>query len=289
MEINPEKICFFKKKNKEESEISEEGLNSNEEIKEEIYEQEETNSKQTTEEKIIQEEPKRKIICVSKIGSDHIFGNKNNHDYAFNLLNMKVVMDGCGSGKHSEVGSKLFAQLFARKAKEYFDKNECINEENFIDVVNSVFEKMLAVSNDISFIFQNYCFTILVCFEFEDEFVVYTCGDGYIIKETKDGISFEVLDDGEYPAYYVYNFIEDKSLLKEYKDGVEFKVAHFNKDDYINVGVATDGLRYSSNLFDAEKNKLMRFLHEGKGSQIEKLINRNNRNEMFHDDISICF
>lgn len=289
MEINPEKICFFKKKNREESEIFEEGLNSNEEIKEEIHEQEETNSEQTTEEIIIQEEPKRKIICVSKIGSDHIFGNKNNHDYAFNLLNMKVVMDGCGSGKHSEVGSKLFAQLFARKAKEYFDKNESINEENFIDVVNNIFEKMLAVSDDISFIFQNYCFTILACFEFEDEFVVFSCGDGYIIKETKDGISFEVLDDGEYPKYYVYNYIKDKSLLKEYKDGVEFKVAHFSKDDFINVGVATDGLRYSSNLLEVEKNKLMRFLHEGKGTQIEKLINRNNRNEMFHDDISICF
>ena len=203
---------------------------------------------------------------------------------------MKVVMDGCGSGKHSEVGTKLFAQLFARKAKEYFDKNECINEENFIDVVNSVFEKMLAVSDDMSFIFQNYCFTILVCFEFEDEFVVYTCGDGYIIKETKDGIFFEVLDDGEYPAYYVYNFISDKSSLKEYKDGVEFKVAHFSKDDYINIGVATDGLRYWEKLFDAEKNKLMSFLHEGRGPQIEKLINRNNnKNEMFHDDISICF
>ena len=286
MEINPEKICFFKKKNKEESE---EELISNEEIKENVPNREETNSEQTTEETIIQEEPKRKIICVSKIGSDHIFGNKNNHDYAFNLLNMKVVMDGCGSGKHSEVGTKLFAQLFARKAKEYFDKNECINEENFIDVVNSIFEKMLAVSNDMSFIFQNYCFTILVCFEFEDEFVVYTCGDGYIIKEIKDGISFEVLDDGEYPAYYVYNFISDKSSLKEYKDGVEFKVAHFSKDDFINVGVATDGLRYSSNLLEVENNKLKRFLHEGKGAQIEKLINRNNRNEMFHDDISICF
>ena len=287
-DTEPKKKSFLKSKKQEDSEVSKEDLNSNEEIKEETLE-EETISEQTSKEPIVVEEPKRKIICISKIGSDHIFGNKNNHDYAFNLLNMKVVMDGCGSGKHSEVGTKLFAQLFARKAKEYFDKNECINEENFIDVVNSVFEKMLAVSNDISFIFQNYCFTILVCFEFEDEFVVYTCGDGYIIKETKDGISFEVLDDGEYPKYYVYNYIIDKSLLKEYKDGVEFKVTHFSKDDFINVGVATDGLRYSSNLLEVEKNKLMRFLHEGKSAQIEKLINRNNRNEMFHDDISICF
>ncbi|MBQ3544750.1 MAG: protein phosphatase 2C domain-containing protein [Lachnospiraceae bacterium] len=236
------------------------------------------------------EQSKRKIIRVCKVGSDHNFANMNNHDFAFNLLNMKVVTDGCGSGKHSEVGTRLFGQLFARKSKEYFDKGESICEENFINVVNSIFEKMLELCNDTSFIFQNYCFTILVCFEFEDEFVVYSCGDGYIIKENEEGIFFDELDDGEYPCYYIYNFITDKSVLKEYKEGVNFKVTRFSKSEYINIGVASDGLRYSENLLDVEKNKLVKFLHEGKGPQIEVLINRNNRkNEMFHDDISICF
>ena len=239
---------------------------------------------------VTEEQPKRKIIRVCKMGSDHNFANMNNHDFAFNLLNMKIVLDGCGSGKHSEVGTRLFGQFFARKAKEYFDKGESICEENFILVVNSIFEKMLELCNDISFIFQNYCFTILVCFETEDEFVVYSCGDGYIIKENEEGISFDKLDDGEYPCYYIYNYITDKSALVEYKDGVSFKVARFAKTDYFNVGVASDGLRYAKKLLDVEKNKLMRYLHEGKGPQIEVLINRNNRiNELFHDDISICF
>lgn len=242
-------------------------------------------------EKIVsKEQTKRKTIVLCKMGSAHDFANMNNHDFAFNLLNMKVVTDGCGSGKHSEVGTRLFGQLFARKSKEYFDKGESICEENFIDAVNSIFEKMLELCSDTSFIFQNYCFTILVCFEFEDEFVVYSCGDGYIIKENEEGIFFDELDDGEYPCYYIYNFIEDKSMLKEYKEGVSFKVTRFSKSEYFNVGVASDGLRYSKNLLDIERNKLMKFLHEGKGSQIEKLINRNNlRNGMFHDDISICF
>lgn len=236
------------------------------------------------------EQPKRKTIRVCKMGSDHKFANMNNHDFAFNLLNMKIVTDGCGSGKHSEVGTRLFGQLFARKSKEYFDEGESICEENFIEIVNSIFEKMLELCNDTSFIFQNYCFTILVCFELEDEFVVYSCGDGYIIKENEEGIFFDELDDGEYPCYYIYNFITDKSALKEYKEGVSFKVTRFSKSEYSNVGVASDGLRYSENLLDLEKSKLMKFLHEGKGPQIEKLINRNNlKNEMFHDDISICF
>ena len=250
-----------------------------------------TKSETVESEEIVPKElPKRKTIRVCKMGSDHKFANMNNHDFAFNLLNMKIVTDGCGSGKHSEVGTRIFGQLFARKSKEYFDKGESICEENFIEIVNSIFEKMLQLCSDTSFIFQNYCFTILVCFELEDEFVVYSCGDGYIIKENEEGIILDKLDDGEYPCYYIYNFITDKSALKEYKEGVRFKVTRFSKSEYSNVGVASDGLRYSENLLDVEKSKLMKFLHEGKGPQIEVLINRNNlRNEMFHDDISICF
>lgn len=231
--------------------------------------------------------PERKIVTISKMGNDHTFANKNNHDFAFNMLNMKIVMDGCGSGNHSEIGPRIFAQLFARKAKELYKNGETINEENFIDIVNSIFEKMLKVCNDSNFIFQNYCFTILVCFETDDEFIVYSCGDGFIIKEDLEGISFEELDDGEYPAYYVYNFIEDKESLVEYKDGVEFKVSRYSKDEYLNVGVATDGLRFLTNLMDLEKNKMNNFLIKGIKPQIEKLINRNIIK--FHDDISICF
>lgn len=234
-------------------------------------------------------EPKRSVSVVCKTGADHIFANKNNHDYAFNLLNMKVVTDGCGSGKHSEIGTRLFAQLFARKAKEYYQKKEAICEENFIETIDSIFCKMLKICNDSTFIFENYCFTILVCFELEDEFVVYSCGDGYIIKQNDEGISFDELDDGEYPCYYAYNFITDKSCLKEYKDGVEFKITRFSKKEYLNVGVATDGLRFTENLGTVEKNKLNTYLQEGKSKMIEVLINRNNKYRMFHDDISICF
>lgn len=233
---------------------------------------------------------KRKVVCVSKLGSDHTFANMNNQDFTFSLLNMKVVMDGCGSGKHSEVGARIFGQLFSRKAKAYLDKGETICEENFIDTVDGIFEKMLKLCNDTSFIFQNYCFTILVCFEMEDEFVVYSCGDGYIITENAEGvITFEKLDDGEYPCYYGYNFT-DKSALIAYQEGADFKVSRYSKQEYANVGVASDGLRYATGLLDTEANKLLKFLHEGKGAQIEKLINRNNlKNGMFHDDISICF
>ena len=233
---------------------------------------------------------KREIVRVSKIGSDHSLVNKNNHDFAFNLLNMKVVCDGCGSGNHSEVGTRIFAQLFAREAKELLDMEECINEDNILEVIDNIFKKMLNLCSDTSFLYNNYCFTILLCFELEDEFVVYSCGDGYIITESKEGIKFEKLDDGEYPKYYIYNYIEDKSALSMYKDGVTFTISRYSKDEYTNVGVATDGLRFAENLLDVEKDKFIKFLHLGKGKMIEVLINRNNKkNNLFHDDISICF
>lgn len=239
---------------------------------------------------VSQKQYTRKTVCISKIGSDHTFANMNNQDFTFSLPNMKIVMDGCGSGKHSEVGVRIFGQLFSRKAKEYFDKGEAICAENFERTVNSIFEKMLELCDDTTFIFQNYCFTILVCFETEDEFVVYSCGDGYIITENTEGvITFEKLDDGEYPCYYCYNFT-DKSALAAYQEGVSFKVSRFSKEEYKNVGVASDGLRYIEGLLEIEMTKLLRFLREGKGAQIEKLINRNNlKNGMFHDDISLCF
>ena len=87
-----------------------------------------------------------------------------------------------------------------------------------------------------------------------------------------------------------YNFIEDKSVLNAYQDGVSFKMNRYSKQEFMNVGVATDGLRFFEKLLDVEKTKMLQFLHDGKGPQIEKLINRNNlKNGMFHDDISICF
>jgi serine/threonine protein phosphatase PrpC len=51
----------------------------------------------------------------SIIGRNHVFAGKNNQDAYRIVANEKfiiaVVCDGCGSGKHSEVGAKLGARL----------------------------------------------------------------------------------------------------------------------------------------------------------------------------------
>lgn len=257
----------------------------------------------------------RKIVKVCKAGVEHVRSSVNNQDFVFSFMNLKAVSDGCGSGKHSEIGSHLFAQLFAREVSQFIDYIKANNvvklfkyikgdniqeltehlnkgeipEEAFLGIVNVVFERMLSICSETTFIFENYCFTILACLEYENEFVVYSCGDGFIIKEDLEGITFDKLDDGEYPAYYVYNWV-DPSSLKDYKEGVKFKVARYSKANYINVGVASDGLRFFDDLYDPEKYKFWNNLSIGKGPQIEMLITKNNRNySTFKDDISICF
>lgn len=217
--------------------------------------------------------PKRKVIALSHIGTDHIYAGKNNQDYKLCGPNMKFVFDGCGSGSSSEVGSRLFTQLFMQEGTELMKNGETIGEENFEEIVKKVFERMTSISKEPSFLFNNYCFTILACFETETEYVVLSCGDGFIILDDGKNISFQKLDDGEYPKYYIYNYIEDKGVLKEYKDGVRFTVNRFSKERYQVVGVATDGLRFYSELSEQDQAKFARSLHAGNSGQIERMIN----------------
>jgi hypothetical protein len=260
----------------------------------------------------------RNLIEFSKMGSYHLKLSLNNQDFAYSFMNVKGICDGCSGGKHSEVGSMLFGNLFEREVQsfiecikrknpvilskyvQYCDKEKIasyiehikkgeIPEEAFLGIVRNVFERMLWLYDEKKFVFDSYCFTILVCFEYENRFVVYACGDGYIIKESSEGITFDKLYDGKYPKYYIYNWGNPK-YLKEYKECVEFKVFHYPKSEYINIGVASDGLQYFDDLYVPEQEKFKNHLHNGEQLQIEKLINRTNHDRgIFKDDISICF
>lgn len=273
------------------------------------------------------EKAQRKIISLTHIGSDHIYAGKNNQDYKLCGPNMKFVFDGCGSGNCSEVGCRLFVNLLMNEGSEMMQRNEKIGEENFEEIVKKVFDKMVLISKEPNFLFNNYCFTILACFETETEYVVMSCGDGYIILDDGKNISFKELDDGEYPKYYIYNYIENKDILSEYKEGVTFTINRFSKETYENVGIASDGLRFFDKLSQEDEEKFIKGLQEGNNGQIERIINKcnedknllrslnryykklkteeerqeflevvpqlkdfENRSKMkFHDDITICF
>lgn len=219
-------------------------------------------------------------ITICKIGADHLKNGTPKQDCFVSLPNLSVVLDGCGSEPFSQIGAALFAQLLA----EY---SELITVESFKEVVNGIFSILTNIQNTDSFNLANLQFTIVACLETEDEFVVMSCGDGYIL--TTDGIKVTpiILEENVDPSYYICNYVIDKSILVRNRDGVDFTIAHFSKKEYANVGVATDGFRFVEQLSGSERELFFQYLLEGRKGKVAQVINRNQG--VFKDDIAICF
>jgi len=208
-------------------------------------------------------------MFINKIGYEHKEYGTNCQDYGWIYNNIKCVVDGCSAGLHSEVGAKLFCELF--------------KIENNID---NIFQKIFLTLDNSPENIKNYmCFTIMFVTENENNFIVKYCGDGYIIKQKHDNsIEFDKIDDGEYPKYYAYNYL-DKKYLSHYQDGVSFEQILFPKTKYKNIGVSTDGLRF---IFNKEfEQEFIKLLALNKEVAIKRLINRENK--YFKDDITIAF
>ncbi|MDO4283409.1 MAG: hypothetical protein Q4D02_07205 [Clostridia bacterium] len=231
-------------------------------------------------------------VLINKMGSLHVFEDIANQDYFLAVDNIKMVLDGCSKDENgewlkSEVGVKLFSQLFERLPKDIRNNPELLET-----CVNLIFDKLISLATDKSFISQNFCFTILIVYELEEKFVVKYCGDGYIITRKKNVSEAE--DELEYislesecnegcPKYYVYNYISSKL----YSEGVSFKTKEFSKEEYENVGIASDGLRYLLDLGFPVKSKLDENLLNDKAGRIRVQIARNY--DSIKDDITICY
>lgn len=231
-------------------------------------------------------------VLISKIGSLHVFEGIPKQDNLLAIDNVKMVLDGCSqdeSGKwlKSEVGVNLFAQLFERLPQDV----RC-NPEAIENCTNMIFEKLLLIANDVTFISNNFCFTILVLYELDDRFVVNYCGDGYIITRKKDILEGEneieyISLDSEcnegFPIYYVYNYISSKI----YTQKITFKQKEFMKSEYEKVGIASDGLKYLLDLGFGTVKKLNENLLNDKAGKIRVQIARNS--DSIKDDITICY
>lgn len=231
-------------------------------------------------------------VLISKIGSLHVFEGIPKQDNLLAIDNVKMVLDGCsqdenGNWLKSEVGVNLFAQLFERLPKDI----RC-NPDMIESCTSLVFERLLSLSNDVSFISNNFCFTILMLYELEDRFVVKYCGDGYIIARKKEILEGE--NEIEYisldsecnegcPIYYVYNYIASKL----YNNGVIFKQKEFMKSEYERIGIASDGLKYLLDLGFSTVKKLNENLVNDKAGKIRVQIARNS--DSIKDDITICY
>lgn len=211
-------------------------------------------------------------MFINKIGMEHFETGMNCQDYGFVGERSSYVCDGCSEGKHSEVGAKLFCHL---KQRTDYDATDIFSM--MIDVIGG----------NPNWKRDFLCFTILRLAECADCFTVSYCGDGYIILQDHYGnIAFEELSDGEYPKYYIYNYIEPE-YLKHYKDGVSFSQKTYSKEEYAKVGIASDGLRYILQADEELKQEFINCLKSGKELKTKLFINRNHK--IFKDDVTIVF
>lgn len=208
-------------------------------------------------------------MFINKIGMEHLEMGMNCQDYGLAGERSSYVCDGCSEGKHSEVGAKLFCELI----KDYD--------------IGEIFEFLTGALFRATQMKHFLCFTILELRETEEQYEINYCGDGYIILQDHDGnITFEELSDGEYPKYYIYNYIEPEHL-KHYKDGVSFSQKIFPKEEYAKVGIASDGLRYILQADEELKQEFINCLKSGKELKTKLFINRNHK--IFKDDVTIVF
>jgi hypothetical protein len=206
-------------------------------------------------------------MLIHKIGYEHSQEWKNCQDFGFIDEKVKCVVDGCSEGLHSEVGAKLFCQLFQKTRN-----------------ADESFQLMLPLFSTFEDIKQHLLFTILYVLEDDENFYVYAAGDGYVIKRSVDDVlSYEKIDFDNSPPYYAYNFV-DKKYLKKYQEGVVFELRSYAKSDYKSIGVATDGLHYV--LRSEMKEPFEQALLEDKKFNILRLFNRDH--PKLKDDITIA-
>ncbi|EKD24714.1 MAG: hypothetical protein ACD_80C00167G0012 [uncultured bacterium (gcode 4)] len=138
---------------------------------------------------------KFEVAGGSVLGTRHLKIGRNNQD-SYTWIKtpdsiIAIVSDGCSSGMHSEVGSKIMAPLFAQTLATYLSKpHASLTDENLFrhdwlwynvrqDVLARV--RVLAQSMDqnlIATICQYFLCTIVGCVITPQSTCIFGCGDG---------------------------------------------------------------------------------------------------------------
>ena len=221
-------------------------------------------------------------MIINSQGFEHFLQNINNQDFSYETPRMLLVLDGCSGAKYSEVGTRLFAQLFSRK-------EECDSVEKFESNVKEVFDDIFQMTQkyypdfqtmEKEFILENMLFTIIACFELNDKYIVKMFGDGYIITQNiYDRISYIKFSYGKYPPYFAYKYCNQPEYFKKYN----FKTFEFDKNFFKNVGIASDGI------LPIVKGKINidNSIFKNNKSALEFSIREKRRS--FSDDVTIAF
>jgi len=190
-----------------------------------------------------------KVAAASVQGRGHKEINKNNQD-SFCYLNnngfVAVVCDGCNSGKHSEVGSKIGSSILVNEVKRVVVKIGFGEEVETIlkHVKDNVLAQLLLLANfmgdDVRRVVNDYfLFTVVGVFEYGDKAVFFSLGDGVIV------VNGEVMEIGPFkdnqPPYLGYSLC-GTSLISE-EGALDFKIIKIiDVADLESALIGTDGV-----------------------------------------------
>ena len=132
-----------------------------------------------------------------------------------------AISDGCGEGKHTEVGANLAVNYLVNKTQELMIKG--VEEKNItsklfiglIEALESVKVNFLSRTTSpeetVNFIKDNLLFTVLGYFITPNTCVIYAMGDGVVLLND----FIDIRNEDNHPNYIAYNLVDGKYLLKD--------------------------------------------------------------------------
>lgn len=182
----------------------------------------------------------------SIIGRNHVLASKNNQDAYRIALDEQfiaaVVCDGCGSGKHSEVGAKLGARIVLDAIANLFNQDSDITAPEFWQVLKTnllqKLKQFVEITNSeaasaMEFVNDYLLFTIIGALITPSETVTFALGDGAIAINGKLTQIPAYPDNA--PPYLAYGLYQPEAINFEILD-------HLPTSALDSLLIATDGI-----------------------------------------------
>ena len=184
--------------------------------------------------------------CGSIIGRNHVLASKNNQDalriVLWDHFMTAVVCDGCGSGKHSEVGAKIGSRMVTDAITDLLNQGLAISEPDFWNLLKiNLLQKLkdfVAIANStpesvMEFVNNYLLFTIVGLVITPSETVTFSIGDGTIAVNGKITQIPPYADNA--PPYLAYGLYHPDEVSFEIRD--QLLTAEVES-----VLIATDGI-----------------------------------------------
>ena len=125
------------------------------------------------------------------IGKSHLTGGKPCQDYAIsqvsNLAGFAIVCDGCSSGRHTDIGSRILALATLNALKEYWQVNQPFNIGNALPEIRLNQKIRMAAARDLLGLTQkDMLATCLYAFMSNQGGLIHLQGDGVIALKFSD-------------------------------------------------------------------------------------------------------